>query len=112
MPLGPNVRRFVVDAGALRMGLFSMTLITFLWAPRPGTVPTEHGWGMVSGLFVPIAVPVLFVTLLLDAFMSRLLMLEHETGPERARLRRLAWIDLAVAAAIVVFWIPYFRAVR
>lgn len=111
MPAVLKLRRFASDAGALRMGLFALTAVTFVLAPRPGTVPTDHGWAMVSALFVPIMVPVLFITLLLDAFMSRLLMLEHASGPERSRLRRMAWIDLTVALAVFVFWIPYFRAV-
>ena len=111
MSAAMKLHRFATDAGALRMGLFAITLTTFIFAPRPGTTPTDHGLGMVSTLFVPIVVPVLFITLLLDAFMSRLLMLEHESGGERARLRRLVWVDLAVALAVFVFWIPYFRAV-
>jgi len=98
-------------AGPFRITLFAFTLLTFILAPKPGTVPVDHGFAFVTTLLVPISIPVLWILLLLDAFMSRIFMLEHEQGPMRTRLRRIAWVDLLLAVGVVVFWIPYFRAI-
>lgn len=105
------LRRFFTDAGPLRIALFAFLLLTFLLAPRPGTVPVDHGLAIIPTLLVPISIPVIWTTLLLDALMTRIMMLEHEAGAERARMRRITWINLILAAAIVIFWIPYFRAI-
>lgn len=105
------LRRFLADAGPLRLALFAFLLLTFVLAPRPGTVPVDHGLAIIPTLLVPISIPVVWVTLLLDALMTRIMMLEHEAGPERTRMRRITWINLILAVIIVVFWIPYFRAI-
>jgi hypothetical protein len=113
MSLQQTLKRFPRDAGVLRMLLFGYTLVALLAVPSPGTTPIEHGWRMITTLLIPLSIPFLWISLLVDAFMARLLMLEHKPGDtQRARLRRLAWTNLLLAALIVVVWVRYFRAIH
>lgn len=113
MSLGENVRNLARGVGALRLMLFGYTLITLLFTPAPGTTPIEHNWRIIPTLLIPLSIPVLWIALVMDAFMARLLMLEHKKGmPERIRLRRLAWLDLLLALLLVLFWLSYFRAIH
>ncbi|MHB1951254.1 MAG: hypothetical protein ACYCQK_07235 [Acidiferrobacteraceae bacterium] len=113
MTVSGTLRNVARSAGVLRLLLFGYTAITLLFIPAPGTTPVEHGWRIFPTLLLPISIPVLWITLILDAVMSRLMMLEHPAGaPDRTRLRRLAWVDLVLALLIILFWFRYFRAIR
>lgn len=113
MSLGENLRNLARGAGFLRLLLFGYTLVTLVFTPAPGTTPIEHNWQIIPTLLIPLSIPVLWITLVMDAFMARLLMLEHQQGmPERIRLRRLAWLDLLLALLVVLFWLRYFKAIH
>lgn len=91
------------------MVLVSGAILDILAAPNPGTPVVYAGWSMATTLIVPVLAPILLQVLLLDALMGRVL-LSSNTGAERARYRRIMIVNLAMAAALVVGWTPYFLA--
>lgn len=105
-----KLRQAFSETGALRLGLFAIALASLVLEPAPGTSPVASGVAMIPTFIVPILAPVVFVALLLDAFMSRLMASSETPGPKRQRLRRLGWAALAAAVVLAVFWTPYFRA--
>ena len=56
---------------------------------------------------IPALAPSLFLVLLLDAIMSRLLM-SSKQGAERGRLQRAVWTDLGLAGLSLLVWYSYF----
>jgi hypothetical protein len=101
---------FLARLGVLRILLLLATLALLFSAPVPGTRPIFHGWGMIPTLIMPTLAPLVFMVLLLDAMMSAVFMADTH-GAERARRRRVAILQLSLAAALAVAWYPYFRAV-
>jgi len=99
------------ELGLLRIVLFGFALVSMLLAPKPGTVPVASGWEMVSTLLAPVLAPLILMVLLLDVLMSRLFMVD-KTGAERARLRKVLWIELVGSLVLFLYWLPYFLAMR
>ena len=95
--------------GALRAALIVGAFVDMLAAPSPGTPVVYSGVDLVTTLIVPVLAPILLQVLLLDALMGRVLMSSH-TGAERARYRRIMIVNLVVAFALLLRWLPYFMA--
>jgi hypothetical protein len=98
------------DLGVLRMGLVLLTLAVMASAPKPATPPVYSGWELWPTLMAPVLAPILLQVVLLDALMGRVLM-GSATGTERARYRRIMIVNLVLAAALTVWWLPYFAAI-
>ena len=108
----PRSARFglLQDLGPLRVFLVLFVLVVMALAPAPGTAAVFDGWEMVPTLLAPVLAPILLQVLLLDALMSRVLM-SAQLGAERARFRRILWVNLAMAGLSVLWWLPYFISV-
>lgn len=96
--------------GTLRVMLVLAALALLFSAPSPGTRPVYHGWGMIATLIVPTLVPIVFMVLLLDIMMSTVFMVDKR-GAERLRLKHIVFLQLLLAATLMVVWYPYFRAI-
>ena len=96
--------------GALRIMLVVLALVLLFAVPAPGTRPEYHGWGMIPTLIVPTLVPIMFMVLLLDVMMSAVFMVDKR-GAERVRLKYIVFLELLIAATLMVVWYPYFRAI-
>lgn len=95
--------------GLLRLVLVGGAMVDILLAPNPGTPVVYSGWPLVTTLIVPVLAPILLQVLLLDALMGKVLMSSNQ-GLERARYRRIMIVNLVIAAALVLGWLPYFLA--
>lgn len=95
--------------GVLRVILVGAAILDILAAPNPGTPVAYSGWALVTTLIVPVLAPILLQVLLLDALMSKILMSSNQ-GAERARYRRIMIVNLVIAVALVLGWVPYFLA--
>lgn len=104
-----SIGYIVLQLGALRIGLLLLAILTMALRPEAGTKVIYEGWPMVPTLLVPALAPLVFLGLLLDAMMTRVLMSDKE-GAERARLRRAVTADLLVALAQGLVWVPFFMA--
>lgn len=97
---------YLVGLGPMRIALGVLTLIMIIFAPDPSVPIQRSGWGLVSTAVIPALGPMLFVVLLLDALMSRVLRID-KTGAKFAHYRRAMWYDLMLAAALVLSWMPF-----
>lgn len=97
----------VLDLGFLRIALVIMAVLVMAGAPAPGTSPVLQGPQMWSSLLAPTLAPILFMVLMLDALMGRVL-LGSAAGAERARYRRVVIVNLATGGILLLWWLPYF----
>jgi hypothetical protein len=103
------IRTWIGALGPLRLFLAVIALILIVFATAPGTRPVYHGFALWPTLLMPVFAPVILTTLLLDALMARVFMVEKD-AMVRARYRRAVTVNLVLAAALVLTWLPYFRA--
>jgi hypothetical protein len=108
---GSGVVRWARRIGPLRVTLLAAAVLVVIFAPAPGTRAIYHGWGLVRTVLLPVFAPLVVMLLLLDALMARVFLSDAE-GEGRARLRAVLWLNLLVALALVLYWIPYFVALR
>ena len=99
----------LVRYGVLRALLAMVGLLLIVFATQPGTAPVYAGWPLVTTVLVPVMAPMIFMLLLLDALMGRVWMID-KTGDEYVRLRTAVVVDLLLAASLLMFWVPYYRA--
>lgn len=99
----------LMQFGPMRVVLACTALALIVFVPMPGTTPIYSGWAMVPTIIVPVLAPNIFMVVLLDVLMSSIFMIDKK-GAERARYRRIQLTELALAAGMVVFWVPYFKA--
>jgi hypothetical protein len=95
--------------GALR-GLLAVTACLFiLFSVRPGTPAVYDSWQIVPTVLLPVLAPLIFMLLLLDALMGRVMMVDQR-GTERERLRTVVIVNLVLAFTLLAFWTPYYLA--
>lgn len=95
--------------GPMRAVLAGVALALIIFVPAPGTPPVYQGVGLIPTVLVPVLAPILFMVLMLDVLMASVFMIDKR-GAARARYRMIQLFNLALAVALVLFWIPYFRA--
>ncbi|NIP74079.1 MAG: hypothetical protein GWO16_14150 [Gammaproteobacteria bacterium] len=100
---------YLRQLGALRLGLLGLAIVVLVLRPESGAKVSYEGWRMVPTLLVPTLAPLVFLGLLLDALMTRVLM-SDVWGVERRRLRRAVTTDLVVALLVGLVWVPFFLA--
>lgn len=93
--------------GALRIGLLTLAVLVMVMAPKPGTPVVLEGGQMLSTLIAPALAPIVFMVLMLDALMGRVLMGDAR-GAERTRYRRIVATNLAAGILLFLWWTPYF----
>lgn len=107
----PGLFQVVARYGVLRALLAVAGLLLVVFATQPGTIPVYAGWPLVVTVLVPVLSPIIFMLLLLDALMSRVWMIDKQ-GDEYLRLRTAVMINLLLAAGLLLFWAPYYLALR
>lgn len=98
---------YLLGLGPLRWMLGGAAIIMMAMRPASGTEAVYEGWAVFPTLLFPSLAPILFMVLLLDAIMSRLLMTSKE-GSEKVRLQRAMWTDLIIAGLSLLVWYSYF----
>ena len=105
----PGLSEVLVRYGVLRALLAVAGLLLIIFATQPGTVPVYAGWPLVTTVLVPVMAPIIFMLLLLDALMGRVWMID-KSGDEYVRLRIAVMVNLLLAGGLLMFWVPYYRA--
>lgn len=103
-----SVGQFLLGLGPLRWMLSGSAIIIILLRPAPGTAAVYEGFGVFPSLIFPSLAPIIFMVLMLDALMTRVL-LTAKVGDEQARMRRAMWSDLVVGGILILAWYPYFN---
>jgi hypothetical protein len=101
--------KFLSDIGFLRSLLGLGALVVILFVPAPGTRVMLHGYEMINTLLFPTLAPLIFMVLLLDTLITRVMMIDS-VGSATQRLRLIIWFDLALATLIAVRWYGFFAA--
>lgn len=97
--------------GALRWLLLAGVVAVIVLAPAPATPAAYSGWPLVRTVLAPVFAPLLAMVLLLDALMARVFMSDLE-GDARRRLRAIVTLNLVLVAVLVLYWLPYYKALR
>ena len=107
------VRDYVREAGIMRGVLAGFSALTILAAPlsllRIGVTSPDHldAWRFTLVMFFPVMAPLALMTLLLDALMARVFLIDAQ-GAEQLRLRRILFAELTLAILLLLIWLPYF----
>ena len=94
--------------GSLRLALGVLALMVVVLRPAAGA-PVYDGWALVPTVLVPTLAPLIFLGLLLDLLMSRVMMIDT-VGGERGRYRMVLWTDVVLLALLGLAWVPFFMA--
>ncbi len=95
------------EMGFLRIILFSTTLFFISIVPTPGTHESYDGIDALFNTVIPSMTPLIFMVLLLDALMSRV-MIDGKDEAGKVVSRRNSYISLALAMILVLFWAKFF----
>jgi hypothetical protein len=101
-----SISVFLRDIGALRLMLGLLGVIVVIFAPSPDAESQRTGWGLITTGVLPAIGPMVFMVLLLDMIMSRVLMADTDAAGKR-RYRRALMFDGALALVILLSWLPF-----
>jgi len=102
-----NVLKYLAGLGPLRLMLGTAAISMMILRPASGAEAIYEGWAVFPTLLFPALAPIVFMVLLLDALMSRVLM-SAKQGGEKDRLQRALWTDLGIAGLSLLVWYSYF----
>ncbi len=96
--------------GLLRILLLSLGIINVFISPEPGTSAARQGLEVIPTLVAPAAAPILMMVILFDALMSKVRAADAG-GEEKIKFKHIMYTELAVAAFMIMGWLPYFLAI-
>ncbi|MDH5407662.1 MAG: hypothetical protein OEZ33_10630 [Gammaproteobacteria bacterium] len=102
-----SLKQYLLGLGPLRWMLHSGGLVIILFRPAPGTEVAFEGAAVFQTLLLPTLAPIVFMVLMLDALMTRILLNDKDEA-EQIRMRRALRTDLAIGIALLLLWYPYF----
>ena len=105
--MNQRLHGFIHQIGVLRVALGVVVLASVILRAEPGAQAVYEGWEMVPNLLLPALVPIIFMGVMLDMLMSRVMMSDKQ-GLARARYRTILKVDLGMALAILGSWLPFF----
>lgn len=105
-----NVKSFVKNFGLLRLFLFATSIVCIVFAPTPGTKVSYQGWDIVPTLLLPTLAPLIFLIILLDMLMTRVFMVDAQNH-SRSRYKQVFTTEAIFALIMLIFWVPFFRAI-
>lgn len=105
------IKQILSDMKPLRIMLITLAIALIILRPAVGTPMVYHGWDMVPTVFAPVLTPIIFMLILLDSFMSKILMLD-KPAEARVGLRRVMRLNLIVGIVLLAYWVPYFNALH
>lgn len=93
--------------GALRVMLAGLAVAVAAAMPLADVSASPEGWGLLRGVVLPAAAPIVFMVVALDLMMCQIL--KSDAGPERrADLNLAGRVNLALAVLLLVSWLPVF----
>ncbi len=95
------------EMGFLRIMLLLTTIFFNSVVPVAGTHESYNGADAFFNTVVPSLTPLIFMVLLLDALMSRV-MIDGKNDTGKIVSRRNSYISLALAFSLIVFWASFY----
>ena len=101
-----KINSFIKDAGAIRVILYTLGLITIIFKPDNGTTLNLEGLNFIPTLVLPVIAPMLITGFFLDMLMSRIYSSE-QSDEVKKKFKRISRVDLALATVMLALWVPY-----
>ncbi len=96
--------------GWLRLSLFTLAILAVLLAPESQT-RTVIAWPLiVPTLLAPAIAPIVFMVVLLDLMMAKVMSAGEKDAAKRGRARRIMLADTLAAGGIAYAYLPFFLA--
>ncbi|MFV2060774.1 MAG: hypothetical protein ACC653_08815 [Gammaproteobacteria bacterium] len=95
------------EVGFLRIMLLITTVFFISVVPTPGTHESYDGTDALFNTVLPSLAPLVFMVLLLDALMSRV-MIDGKDEAGKIVSRRNSYISLSLALILVLFWAKFY----
>lgn len=97
---------YLKHLGPLRGALSLAALVLIVFRPEVGAEVAHHGTAVVTTLLFPVLAPLIFLLLMLDALMTKVMIGPHQEL--REKFRHVMWTDLLLGLAMLLYWLPYF----
>lgn len=93
--------------GALRLMLLALALLHLVLMPFADASLPPEGWGILFGVILPAAVPIVVMVLMLDVLMC--LVLKNDAEPaRRSQLNFTLGVLLTFIGLLLLAWVPVF----
>ena len=110
MAIIKGIKGILIQLGVLRLALGLLAIIFVAFAPEipeVGTQAVKAGVGVIRGTIMPAIVPLIFMGLMFDALMSRVLMVDSKGAPY-SRFKVIIIVNLLLAIFLILAWLPFF----
>ena len=104
-----KITQLIRTVGFLRLSLVALVLLDMLARPIPGSTPDYENPQAVIAMVMSAMAPILFMLLLLDAIMT-LVYMTSMPAERKPTYRLILFANLALAVILLLYWLPYFRA--
>ncbi len=105
--MGNIVTSFARRLGPLRLLLALLAVVVIVFAPAADTPAVYTGWSFARTVLIPVLAPLVFVIFLLDTLMSWVFM-SGKGDTQRNHYKTMMITDAVFAAAIALYWMPYY----
>ena len=105
MSAGDGIKGWLASLGTLRGALCAVVVALTITAPFSGGQARYEGLPFVITVLAPSLFVMFTFILALDVFMTRIFMVDKQ-GAERARFKRILWIEGVLLVALVGAWSP------
>ena len=99
--------RYLKELGFLRILLLITTIFFNSFVPSAGTHESYDGVDAFFNTVVPSLTPLIFMVLLLDALMSRVMM-DGKNEAGKVIAKRNSYISLVLAFSLIFFWASFY----
>jgi hypothetical protein len=97
----------IAGIGLLRLMLLALALLNLVLMPFADTSLPSEGWGILFGVVLPAATPIVVMVLILDVLMC--LVLRNDAGPaRRSQLNFAMGAHLLLIGLLLLTWVPVF----
>lgn len=93
--------------GLMRSLLAMLALLIALSMPWADTGLPPEGWGLLRGVVLPAAAPIVFMVVMLDLMMSQVMKADADEA-RRRQLNFVSWVHVGLGAALLLSWLPVF----
>lgn len=110
MAIIKDITGILIQFGVLRLALGMVAIIFIVFVPEipeVGTQAVKTGVGAIRSIIMPAIVPLIFMGLMFDVLMSRVLMVDNKGAPN-SRFKAIIVINLLLAIFLLLAWLPYF----
>lgn len=97
----------LADFGALRLGLFTITIFVIIMSAFADGNTYMHDWRLVPSVLAPSIMMMLVFAIPLEMTMTAIYMSDANAN-EKSRLKHILKIEAIAYVALIVSWVPFF----